>query len=53
MKARKTAVDVGRISGGRIEITSPLPADTRVIAAGVAYIREGMTVKPLVKQRGL
>lgn len=53
MKARKTAVDVGRIAGGRIEITSTLSPGTKIIAAGVAYIREGMPVKPLVKQRGL
>lgn len=53
MKARKTAVGVGRIAAGQIEITSALPPDTKIIAAGVAYIREGMPVKPIVKQRGL
>jgi RND family efflux transporter MFP subunit len=53
MQARKTAVEVGRIAAGRIEIISALPPGTKIIAAGVAYIREGMSVKPLVKQRGL
>jgi RND family efflux transporter MFP subunit len=53
MRARKTAVEVGRIAGGKIEITSNLPPGTKIVAAGVAYIREGMPVKPFVKQRGL
>ncbi len=53
MKARKTPVDVGRITGDSIEIKSELPPETRIIAAGVSYVREGMPVKPFVKQRGL
>lgn len=53
MQARKQQVDVGRIEGDRIEITSEIDPNTQVIAAGVSYVREGMKVKPLIKQRGL
>lgn len=53
MTARRHAVELGRIEGDRVEIVSDIAADSRVIAAGVSYVREGMLVKPMVKQRGL
>jgi RND family efflux transporter MFP subunit len=53
MKAQRLEVIVGRIEGELIEITSDIDRDTRVIAAGVSFVREGMQVKPIVKQRGL
>ena len=36
-----------------IEVTRGLSSADRVIAAGVSFIREGMPVKELVKERGL
>lgn len=53
MRARLVAVKIGRFHSGRIEITEGLSADNLVIAAGVSYIREGMLVRPIVKERGL
>ena len=53
MRAKRTQVETGRFEGGMLEITGPLTASDRVIAAGVDYVREGMLVKPLVKERGL
>lgn len=52
-QARRTEVTVGRIEGDRIEITNDIDHNTKVIAAGVSFVREGMSVKPMVKQRGL
>jgi RND family efflux transporter MFP subunit len=53
LRARKLEVSVGRIEGDRIEITSEIDPQSSIIAAGVSYVREGMQVKPMVKQRGL
>lgn len=53
MRARQVAVEAGRFEGGKIEIAKGLVISDRVIAAGVSYIREGMLVKPLIKERGL
>ena len=53
MRARRVAVEVGRFNAGMIEITDGLKADNRIIAAGVSYVREGMLVRPIVKERGL
>ena len=49
----RVPVEVGRFHQGMIEITSGLSADNQVVAAGVDYIREGMLVRPVVKERGL
>ncbi len=53
MRAARTPVEVGRFEGKMLEITDGLSAENRIIAAGVSFIREGMLVKPLVKERGL
>ncbi len=53
MTVQREAVTVGRIAGEQIEITSGINPDSRIVAAGVAFVREGMRVKPVVKQRGL
>ena len=53
MRAQRVAVEVGRFNKDMIEITSGLKADSQVIAAGVSYVREGMLVRPIVKERGL
>lgn len=53
MRATRTQVEIGRFEGEMLEITDGLGADDKLIAAGVDYIREGMLVKPMVKERGL
>lgn len=53
MKAHKFQVQVGKIEGKYIEIISQINPKVKIIAAGVSYVREGMKVKPIVKQRGL
>jgi len=53
MRAHKLEVILGKIEGGQIQITSHTNSNTKIISAGVSYIRENMLVKPLVKQRGL
>jgi len=53
MRAQLVTVEVGRISGGLIEITDGLGLDDRVAAAGVSYIHEGMLLRSIVKERGL
>lgn len=52
-RARKTAVETGVIKNGQLEVTQGVKPADRVITAGVSYVREGMLVKPLVKERGL
>ena len=53
MQARRTAVVAGRFADGRIQIEDGLSPGDLIIAAGVSYVREGMLVKPFVKERGL
>ena len=53
MRARQVAVEVGDFQQDKIEITQGLSKGESIIAAGVSYIREGMLVKPLVRERGL
>ncbi len=53
MRAQRIPVEVGRFEGGMLEITNGLAVEHKIIAAGVSYIREGMLVKPMVKERGL
>ncbi len=53
MRAHKVEVTVGRIEGEQVQITGGIDPQSHIIAAGVGYVREGMWVKPLVKQRGL
>lgn len=53
MRARRIPVGVGRFEGSALEITAGLEVGQRIIAAGVSYVREGLLVKPMVKERGL
>lgn len=53
MIARRYPVEVGRIEGDKIAITSAIDPNSQIIAAGVSFVREGMRVKPMIKQRGL
>ena len=52
-QATRREVEAGRVEGNLIEVTRGLDKNDRVIAAGVSYIREGMSVKPIAKERGL
>jgi len=53
MTATKRQVEVGLLEGSDLEITTGLVSGDKVIVAGVSYIREGMKIKPIVKQRGI
>lgn len=53
MRARLTAVTPARLAGDRVLIAEGLESGDRVIAAGVGFVREGMQVRPFVKERGL
>lgn len=53
MRARRTAVVPARLAGDRVLLAEGLEAGDRVIAAGVGFVREGMQVRPFVKERGL
>lgn len=53
MRTKQTEVETGRFEGEMLEITSGLSTDNKIVAAGVSYIREGMLVKPMIKERGL
>ena len=53
MRAQLTEVEVGELAQEQVEIRSGLSPDSQVIAAGISYIREGMLLKPMVKERGL
>ncbi|WP_421864530.1 efflux RND transporter periplasmic adaptor subunit [Motiliproteus sp.] len=52
-RARLSEVKVGRLIDDQLEIHAGLDSDSRIIAAGVSYVRDGMLVKPMVKERGL
>lgn len=47
----QTRVEVGRRDGERVEITSSLPADARVVAAGAGFLNDGDLVK-VVSENG-
>ena len=53
MRARRASITPGRFEGGRIQVEDGLAPGDLIIAAGVSYVREGMLVKPFVKERGL
>jgi len=53
MRARRTPVVPARLEADRLLIADGLAADDQVIAAGVGFVREGMEVRPFVKERGL
>ncbi|RMF19447.1 MAG: efflux RND transporter periplasmic adaptor subunit [Gammaproteobacteria bacterium] len=52
-QARLTHVTPGRMSGDQMTILEGLNPGDRVIAAGVSHVREGMKVRPMIKERGL
>jgi HlyD family secretion protein len=48
-KVRQTKVGTGRREGERVEITSGLPADARVVASGAGFLADGDTVRVVDK----
>jgi RND family efflux transporter MFP subunit len=53
MRVRRTEVQTGKIRDDALWVTLGLSVGDRVIAAGVSRLREGMQVRPLIKERGL
>jgi RND family efflux transporter MFP subunit len=53
MRVRRTEVQTGKIRDDALRVTLGLTVGERIIAAGVSRLREGMQVRPLVKERGL
>ncbi|MDM8547816.1 efflux RND transporter periplasmic adaptor subunit [Candidatus Venteria ishoeyi] len=53
MQVHRSEVQIGAVSKGHLRVLSGLQAGEPVIAAGVTYLREGMQVRALVKERGL
>lgn len=49
----KRAVTIGELQGDMIQVTSGLKEGEQIVAAGVHAIKEGMEVRPWVKERGL
>ena len=52
-RAQKHSVVSGRFENDLLEIKQGLSKGDNIIAAGVSFVREGMQVKPLSKERGL
>lgn len=46
-KVHKTSVQVGVVSGDYLPVTDGLDEDAEVISAGVSYLTDGQTVRPL------
>lgn len=44
-RVRMTRVQTGRRAGERVEITSPLPADARIVAQGAGFLNDGDLVR--------
>jgi len=53
MQTHATEVSIGQINSQGLEITSGLQSGDQIITAGVNFIKEGQTVKPWVKEKGL
>lgn len=49
----KRAVTMGELQGDNVQITSGLKAEEQIVVAGVYAIKDGMEVRPWVKERGL
>jgi len=49
----KRAVTIGELQGDTLQVTSGLNEGEQIVAAGVHAIKEGMEVRPWVKERGL
>lgn len=52
-RAQKQQIEAGRFENDLLEIRQGLGTQDKIIAAGVSFIREGLQVKPLSKERGL
>ncbi len=49
----KRAVTIGELQGNMIQVTSGLSEGEQIVAAGAHAIKDGMEVRPWVKERGL
>lgn len=52
-RAQKQQIISGRFESDLLEIKDGLNLNDQIIAAGVSFVREGLQVKPLSKERGL
>ncbi|SHH20756.1 efflux RND transporter periplasmic adaptor subunit [Ferrimonas marina] len=50
---RPVAVTLGAISQDGVTVQGPLTPGDQIVSAGVASLRDGMAVKPLVRERGI
>lgn len=53
MKVNRTKVRTGVIKGESPQVLEGLKPGDQIVTAGVSHLREGMQVRPLVKERGL
>jgi RND family efflux transporter MFP subunit len=53
MKVHRTAVDIDQVQGEMIRVSHGIMQDQPIVAAGVSYLREGIKVRPMRKERGL
>jgi RND family efflux transporter MFP subunit len=53
MRVRRVEVQTGGIRGEMLRVVEGLATGDRIVAVGVSRLREGMPVRPLVKERGL
>ncbi len=52
-RAQIQEISPGRFENDLLEIKSGLSVQDKIIAAGVSFVRQGLLVKPLTKERGL
>jgi len=52
-RAQIQEITPGRFENDLLEIKSGLSVQDKIIAAGVSFVRQGLQVKPLTKERGL
>ena len=48
-RVSQVKVQTGRLSGDRVEITSPLPADAKLVASGGGFLNDGDLVRVVAK----
>lgn len=53
MRAEHVQVELGILGDNGFEILSGLEPGDKLVAAGLSHVRQGMLLKPLVKERGL
>lgn len=48
-RVSQVKVQTGRLSGDRVEVTSPLPADAKLVASGGGFLNDGDLVRVVAK----